>query len=91
VEQVIEELIVGEYLSVHSDDSQGYKPGASGMTRVYRPTPQFVFIHVGGRYSQTHVSNGTVNEKDATAFTHGNVLPWNLQTVLSLLIRLTDR
>ncbi len=55
-------------------------PGASGMTLVYRPTPQFVFIHMSGRYSQTHVSNGTANRWYAPAFTHGNVLPWNLQT-----------
>ncbi len=48
---------------------------ASGMTRVYRPTPPFVFIHASGRYSQTHVSNGTANERNVPAFTHGNDLP----------------
>jgi len=66
--------------SYQSDDSPGYKPGASGMTRVYRPTPQFFFIHLSGRYSQTHVSNGTANGWDAPAFTRENGLSRNLQT-----------
>jgi hypothetical protein len=62
------------------DNSPYYKQGASGMTRVYRPTPQFVFIHMSGRYSQTHVSNGTAN-KNVTAFTRENDVSRNLQTV----------
>ena len=56
------------------------------MTRVYRPTPQFVFIHMSGRYSQTHVSNGTANSWHATAFTRENDLSWNPANSIHLFV-----
>jgi hypothetical protein len=61
----------------------GCKPGASGMTRMCRPTPIARFMHTSEtKLTATCVSHGTANVWDARAFTQGS-LPWNLQTRLS--------
>ena len=62
----------------------GYKPGASGVTLVCRPTPIVRFNHRSEQGSTNNFLSRLARADvwDARAFTQGS-LPWNLQARLS--------
>ncbi len=72
------------YTQKVSDDSPRLQAGGFWIdTGVSSHTDSSLHAHKRDLAQATCVSHGTSNVGDVTAFTHGNDLPWNAQTVFN--------
>ena len=55
----------------------------AGCPTLASSRPMFVALSIEGLWALSMSTSGTPNAWYVTAFTHGNDLPWNAQTVLS--------